>query len=96
MLDERHDVAAGRQRNQPLRESHEHIINLIGLGLRLGLGDAADGENPLFPLVLEEDSVAAVPVLERCHVARLSANATPMRRGKSYQFGSSDFRVGEK
>ena len=85
MPDERHDVAAGRQREQPLREPHEQVIDLIGLGLGLGLGDAANGENPLLPLVLEEDAVAAVPVLKGCHVACLSVNATPMPRGGSYQ-----------
>ena len=85
MADERHDVGAGRQHEQPLRESHEQIINLVGLGPGLGLGDAADREGPLLPLVIEEDAVTAVPVLEGCHVACLSGNATPMPRGESYQ-----------
>jgi hypothetical protein len=38
--------------------------------------DAADREHPLLPLVLEEDAAAAVPVLEGCHLACLSGNAT--------------------
>ena len=85
MPDERHDVAAGRQRDQPLAEPHEQIIDLVGLGLRLGLGDPAEREGALLPLVSKKIAVAAVPLLERCHVACLSGNATPMRRGGSYQ-----------
>jgi hypothetical protein len=72
VTEERHNVCAGGQRDQPLREPHEQIIDLVGLGL----GDAANRESPLLPLVLEEDPVAAVMILEGCYGACLSGNAT--------------------
>ena len=62
------DVHAGRQGNQALPEPHQELIDLGGLGLRLRLGNPSDGEDGLLPLVSEEDSVTAVPLLD-CHVA---------------------------
>ena len=71
----------------PCDEPHEQVVDLVGLGLRLGLGDAAEGEDALLAAGRRRRSrVAAVPFLMRGHVARLSRQCHPNATGRPYQF----------
>ena len=53
LLDERDDVDAGRELDEPLLEPHEEVIDVRRLGVGLGLRDGAEGEVPLLALEAE-------------------------------------------
>src|SRR5438270_7597775 len=69
MPEERDDVDAGRHLDEPLLEPHEQVVDLRRLRHRLRLGDPAERERPLPSPVVENDAIAAVPLLERGHAA---------------------------
>jgi hypothetical protein len=63
-------VPSGRTINF-LLQPHEQVIDTPGLGLGFALLDFANGKSVQFAVVAEQNSLAAVSLLQRCHDAAL-------------------------
>ncbi len=67
MPEEFDDLDADRHFDLPLREPHQQVFDLGGLGLRRLGGDAAQGDEVLLATVAENETLAAVSLLEAGH-----------------------------
>jgi hypothetical protein len=76
-------IAPG-QHQQPLLQPHEQVIDLPGFGLGFVLPDFTNGKAVQFAVVAEQNSVAAVSLLQRCHDAALRS-ITPTSGKPLYQ-----------
>lgn len=85
VLEEGHDVEAGRQLDQSLPQSHQQAIKLCGFCFGLLAGDLAERQGALLAVVAEEDAVASASLFETGH--RCGSNVTATLLPVCYQGG---------
>ena len=77
VTEERHDINARRQKNQSLCETHQQLIDLVGLGPRFDRGDAAWRESPRLALINELALITSVPLAAMRCVRQRHSHVSP-------------------
>src|SRR6516162_563489 len=80
VLEERHDMRAIGQHNQPLLQRDEQVLDLPGLVFGLVLFDFANGKSARCSVVAEQNPEASVSFLQMRRISALRSITAPSRK----------------